>query len=120
MCQKKSLPAHVDLQMFSRSGIAGFQDWQLTIRYHTMRCCVPLVLLLQTFNKAVGPFSQSVFHFSTEQAFTGTLEGKLVVWDAVKQPSKSAVSCVMPYNMKAIKLVHLQKDGITVLAIIDK
>ncbi|KAJ6656688.1 hypothetical protein lerEdw1_003575 [Lerista edwardsae] len=73
----------------------------------------------KTFNKAVGVFSQSLFHFSKPQAITGTMEGKLVIWDAVCPPNKSAVKCVKPYNMKAIKLVHLQKDGITVLAIVD-
>ncbi|XP_054851852.1 cilia- and flagella-associated protein 251 [Eublepharis macularius] len=74
----------------------------------------------KTFNKVVGIFSQSLFHFSTEQAITGTLEGKLVVWDAVNPPSRSAALYVKPYNMKAIKLVHLQKDGITALAVMDK
>ncbi|XP_077164630.1 cilia- and flagella-associated protein 251 [Paroedura picta] len=74
----------------------------------------------RTFNKAVGIFSQSLFHFSTEQAVTGTLEGKLVVWDAPSRPSKSATLSVRPYNMKAVKLVHLQKEGITTLAIMDQ
>ncbi|XP_048370489.1 cilia- and flagella-associated protein 251 [Sphaerodactylus townsendi] len=87
----------------------------------SLQCHAPL-LTDRTFNKTVGIFSQSLFHFSTEQAITGTLEGKLVVWDAVIPPSKSksAASYIKPYNMKAIKLVHLQKDGITTLAVIDK
>nr|XP_056715073.1 cilia- and flagella-associated protein 251 [Euleptes europaea] len=85
----------------------------------SLQCHAPL-LTDRTFNKVVGLFSQSLFHFSTEQAVTGTLEGKLVVWDAINPSSKSAVSYVKPYNMKAIKLVHLQKDGITALAVIDK
>ncbi|XP_053224777.1 cilia- and flagella-associated protein 251 [Podarcis raffonei] len=74
----------------------------------------------KSFNKVVGIFSQTIFHFSSTQAITGTMEGKLVVWDAVCPPSKSSAVCVKPYNMKAIKLVHLQRDGITVLAITDK
>ncbi|XP_066466095.1 cilia- and flagella-associated protein 251 [Tiliqua scincoides] len=74
----------------------------------------------KTFNKAVGIFSQSLFHFSKAQAITGTMEGKLVIWDAVCPPTKSPNKCVKPYNMKAIKLVHLQKDGITVLAAVDR
>ncbi|KAL8180113.1 UNVERIFIED_CONTAM: hypothetical protein K2H54_007137, partial [Gekko kuhli] len=86
---------------------------------NSLQCHAPL-LTDRTFNKAVGIFSQSLFHFSTEQAVTGTLEGKLVVWDATHVPSKSPASCVKPYNMKAVKLVHLQKDGITVLAVVDK
>uniref|UniRef100_A0A8D2Q6N2 Cilia- and flagella-associated protein 251 n=1 Tax=Varanus komodoensis TaxID=61221 RepID=A0A8D2Q6N2_VARKO len=72
-----------------------------------------------TFNKAVGLFSQSLFHFSSTQAITGTLDGKVVVWDAVCSPSKKRTACTKPHNMKAVKVMHLQKDGITVLAVTD-
>uniref|UniRef100_A0A670YXN1 Cilia- and flagella-associated protein 251 n=1 Tax=Pseudonaja textilis TaxID=8673 RepID=A0A670YXN1_PSETE len=76
------------------------------------------VIPLQTFNKAVGFFSQSCFHFRTSQALTGTSEGKLVVWDTICTPLQAR--CDRLYNMKAIKLVHLQKDAITVLVIMDE
>ncbi|KAK9391741.1 WD repeat-containing protein 66 [Crotalus adamanteus] len=72
----------------------------------------------KTFNKAVGLFSQSHFHFRTSQALSCTLEGKLVIWDTVCTPLQA--TCDRVYNMKAIKLVHLQKDAITVLAIMDE
>lgn len=74
--------------------------------------------LLKTFNKAVGLFSQSRFHFHSSQALTCTSEGKLVIWDTVCTPLQA--TCDRLYNMKAIKLVHLQKDAITVLAIMDE
>ncbi|KAG8146043.1 hypothetical protein E2320_012466 [Naja naja] len=77
-----------------------------------------VVFYLWTFNKAVGFFSQSRFHFCTSQALTGTSEGKLVVWDTVCTPLQA--TCDRLYNIKAIKLVHLQKDAITVLAIMDE
>ncbi|XP_061458549.1 cilia- and flagella-associated protein 251 [Rhineura floridana] len=92
-----------------------FYLWNSTVlQYHAP------VLTEKSFNKVVGIFSQTLFHFSSAQAITGTLEGKLVVWDAVCPPSKASTECVKPYNMKAIKLMHLQKDGITVLAVTDK
>lgn len=78
------------------------------------------LLLLQTFNKVVGLFSQSIFHFKNLQALTGTSGGKLVVWDAVCPPSGPADLSVKPYNMKAIKLMHLQKDALTVLTVSDR
>ncbi|XP_060105340.1 cilia- and flagella-associated protein 251 [Heteronotia binoei] len=86
---------------------------------NSLQCHAPH-LSDRTFNKAVGVLSQSLFHFSTEQAVTGTLEGKLVVWDVASLASKSAATPAKPFNMKAIKLVHLQKEGITTLAIMDK
>ncbi|XP_074868746.1 cilia- and flagella-associated protein 251 isoform X2 [Carettochelys insculpta] len=73
----------------------------------------------RTFNKTVGLFSQSVFHFSNFQALTATSGGKLVVWDAVCPPSTPASLCVKPHNMMAIKLMYVQKDALTVLTASD-
>ncbi|XP_063000378.1 cilia- and flagella-associated protein 251 [Elgaria multicarinata webbii] len=104
-------------ELISNSGTQViFYLWDSNIlNYHA-----PL-LTEKTFNKAVGIFSQSLFHFSTEQAITGTLDGKIVVWDAVcPPPSKASAACLKPYNMKAIKVMSLQKEGITVLAITDR
>ncbi|XP_059569326.1 cilia- and flagella-associated protein 251 isoform X2 [Alligator mississippiensis] len=83
-----------------------------------LRYSAPL-LTDRTFNKVVGLFSQSIFHFKNLQALTGTSGGKLVVWDAVCPPSGPADLSVKPYNMKAIKLMHLQKDALTVLTVSD-
>uniref|UniRef100_A0A7M4F497 Cilia- and flagella-associated protein 251 n=1 Tax=Crocodylus porosus TaxID=8502 RepID=A0A7M4F497_CROPO len=83
-----------------------------------LRYSAPL-LTDRTFNKVVGLFSQSIFHFKNLQALTGTSGGKLVVWDAVCPPSGPANLSVKPYNMKAIKLMHLQKDALTVLTVSD-
>ncbi|XP_065424173.1 cilia- and flagella-associated protein 251 isoform X3 [Chrysemys picta bellii] len=73
----------------------------------------------RTFNKMVGLFSQSVFHFGNLQALTATSGGKLVVWDAVCPPSMPASLCVKPHNRKAIKLMYVQKDALTVLTASD-
>nr|XP_025040576.1 cilia- and flagella-associated protein 251 isoform X1 [Pelodiscus sinensis] len=73
----------------------------------------------RTFDKTVGLFSQSVFHFSNLQALTATSGGKLVVWDIVCSPSRPASLCVKPHNMKAIKLMYVQKDALTVLTASD-
>ncbi|NWR75526.1 CF251 protein, partial [Centropus unirufus] len=77
------------------------------------------LLSLQTFNTAVGRFSQSVFHFTTSQALTGTSAGKLVVWDTVRPRSPSKEPRVKPHNMKAIKVVPMQKESITVLTVFE-
>lgn len=71
---------------------------------------------MQTFNKHVGKFSQSIFHLNLTQVLSATLEGKLVVWD-VYRPLLSAST--FPY-IKPCKLVHLQKEGITVLTTVDR
>ncbi|KAM4707122.1 cilia- and flagella-associated protein 251 [Discoglossus pictus] len=73
-----------------------------------------------TFNKTVGVFSQSVFDFSAKRALTGTSAGKVVVWETVCPPTMKAKSSIKPYNKKALKLMHLQKDGITVLTTHDR
>ncbi|NXD07311.1 CF251 protein, partial [Nothocercus nigrocapillus] len=73
----------------------------------------------QTFGKAVGHFSQSVFHFNNSQALTGTSAGKLVLWDALRPRPPPREPPPKPHTMKAIKLVPMQKDGITVLTVSD-
>ncbi|XP_028621785.1 cilia- and flagella-associated protein 251 [Grammomys surdaster] len=84
------------------------------------------LLTEKTFNKLVGKFSQSVFHLKLPQVLSATKEGKLVVWDihyphsAPSSSSSSSSSSVsaFPY-IKPRKLVHLQKEAITVLTTID-
>ncbi|XP_001506270.3 cilia- and flagella-associated protein 251 isoform X1 [Ornithorhynchus anatinus] len=72
----------------------------------------------KTFNKIVGKISQSIFHFNSPQLLSATMEGKLVVWDALSPPI-SSLKPVKPHNIKAIKLIQLQTDGITVLTRVD-
>ncbi|XP_013205243.2 cilia- and flagella-associated protein 251 [Microtus ochrogaster] len=74
------------------------------------------ILTEKTFNKLVGKFSQSVFHLKLAQILSATKEGKLVVWD-IHYPPSSSVSA-FPF-IKPRKLVHLQKEGITVLTTVD-
>ncbi|KAG8456084.1 hypothetical protein GDO86_002037, partial [Hymenochirus boettgeri] len=69
----------------------------------------------KTFNKPVGEFSQSVFDFSTTRALTGTSAGKLVVWDTIYPSLVKSASSIQPHRKKALKLMHIQKDAITVL-----
>ncbi|KAJ7309793.1 hypothetical protein JRQ81_007861 [Phrynocephalus forsythii] len=92
-----------------------FYKWDSNV----LRYQAPL-LTEKTFDKVVGLFSQSLFHFSAPQVVTGTMEGKLVVWEAAPNPSRAPAASPKPHNMKAVKLVHLQKDGITTLAVVDK
>uniref|UniRef100_A0A8C5YNV0 Cilia- and flagella-associated protein 251 n=1 Tax=Marmota marmota marmota TaxID=9994 RepID=A0A8C5YNV0_MARMA len=72
----------------------------------------------QTFNKLVGKFSQSVFHLNLTQILSATMEGKLVVWDVHRPPESSSTLFSFPY-IKPCKLVHLQREGITVLTTVD-
>ncbi|KAG8514959.1 Cilia- and flagella-associated protein 251, partial [Galemys pyrenaicus] len=72
------------------------------------------VLTEKTFNKLVGRFSQSAFHLNLTQILSATMEGKLVVW-AIHRPPLSAGTP----HIKPCKLVHLQKEGITVLTTVD-
>lgn len=74
---------------------------------------------MQTFNKLVGKFSQSVFHLNLTQILSATMEGKLVVWDVHRPPSSASASVASP-QIKPCKLVHLQKEGITVLTTVDR
>uniref|UniRef100_A0A8I3PRY5 Cilia- and flagella-associated protein 251 n=1 Tax=Canis lupus familiaris TaxID=9615 RepID=A0A8I3PRY5_CANLF len=73
----------------------------------------------KTFNKLVGKFSQTVFHLNLTQILSATMEGKLVVWD-IHRPSSSASTSVGFPQIKPCKLVHLQKEGITVLTTVDR
>ncbi|XP_053328771.1 cilia- and flagella-associated protein 251 [Spea bombifrons] len=74
----------------------------------------------RTFNKRVGDFSQSVFDFGPARALTGTTAGNLVVWETISPPSIKAKSSIKPHNKKALKLMHVQKDSITVLTVHDR
>nr|XP_033813292.1 cilia- and flagella-associated protein 251 isoform X2 [Geotrypetes seraphini] len=77
-------------------------------------------LTYQTFNKTLGFFSQSIFAVSPSKALTGTSVGKLVVWETIC-PSAVPTGCFRkPHNKKALKLMHLQKDDITVLTMTDR
>nr|BAC26877.1 unnamed protein product [Mus musculus] len=77
------------------------------------------VLTEKTFNKLVGKFSQSVFHLKLPQVLSATKEGKLVVWD-IHYPSSTSSSAISAFPfIKPRKLVHLQKEAITVLMTID-
>ncbi|XP_068100947.1 cilia- and flagella-associated protein 251 [Hyperolius riggenbachi] len=74
----------------------------------------------RTFNKVVGVFSQSVFHLGNVRSLTATSAGKLVVWETTYPPSIRAKASIKPHNKKALKLMHLQKDAITVLTAHDR
>ncbi|CAJ0958267.1 unnamed protein product [Ranitomeya imitator] len=74
----------------------------------------------KTFNKAVGAFSQSVFDFRNVRSLTATSAGKLVVWETTNPPLIRTKSPIKPHNKKALKLMHLQKDAITVLTTHDR
>ncbi|KAM8812106.1 cilia- and flagella-associated protein 251 [Rhynchonycteris naso] len=76
------------------------------------------LLTEKTFNKLVGKFSQSVFHLNLTQVLSATREGKLVVWDVHHPLPSASPSLGLPY-IKPCKLVHLQKEGITVLTTVD-
>nr|XP_027804907.1 cilia- and flagella-associated protein 251 [Marmota flaviventris] len=76
------------------------------------------LLTEKTFNKLVGKFSQSVFHLNLTQILSATMEGKLVVWDVHRPPESSSTLFSFPY-IKPCKLVHLQREGITVLTTVD-
>uniref|UniRef100_A0A8C5UKX7 Cilia- and flagella-associated protein 251 n=1 Tax=Microcebus murinus TaxID=30608 RepID=A0A8C5UKX7_MICMU len=83
----------------------------------TLTHSAPL-LTEKTFNKLVGRFTQSIFHLNLTQILSATKEGKLVVWDIHRSPSSSSASLGTPY-IKPCKLVHLQKESITVLTTVD-
>ncbi|NXI45746.1 CF251 protein, partial [Galbula dea] len=70
------------------------------------------LLSLQTFKTMVGHFSQSVFHLNDSQALTATSAGKLVVWEPKEPQAK-------PLNMRATKLVPMQKESLTVLKVLE-
>ncbi|XP_050964836.1 cilia- and flagella-associated protein 251 [Labeo rohita] len=68
----------------------------------------------KTFNMVLGSLSQSIFHYNGEQAFTATSAGNIVLWD---KQNESVFR--QPVVRKAIKLVPLQKEAITVLTLTD-
>ncbi|XP_060048634.1 cilia- and flagella-associated protein 251 [Erinaceus europaeus] len=76
------------------------------------------LLTEKTFNKIVGKFSQSVFHLDLTQMLSATMEGKLVVWDIHRPHASGSITSAFPY-IKPCKLVHLQREAITVLTTID-
>ncbi|XP_077015869.1 cilia- and flagella-associated protein 251 isoform X2 [Tamandua tetradactyla] len=76
------------------------------------------LLTEKTFNKLVGKFSQSVFHLNLTQVLSATMEGKLVVWDINRLLASASSPLGFPH-IKPCKLVHLQKEGITVLTTVD-
>ncbi|XP_036382155.1 cilia- and flagella-associated protein 251 [Megalops cyprinoides] len=76
--------------------------------------CLAPELSDNTFKKVVGALSQSIFHSGGIQAFTATMGGNMVVWD-VEEGSTTKV----PISRTAIKLISLQRHGITVLTRTD-
>uniref|UniRef100_A0A671RQP4 Cilia- and flagella-associated protein 251 n=1 Tax=Sinocyclocheilus anshuiensis TaxID=1608454 RepID=A0A671RQP4_9TELE len=67
-----------------------------------------------TFNMVLGSLSQSIFHYDGVLAFTATSAGNIVLWDKQTQSVSRH-----PVVRKAVKLVPLQKEAITVLTLID-
>ncbi|MBZ3891492.1 WD repeat-containing protein 66 [Sciurus carolinensis] len=94
--------------------------WKWTLAVETPACTLslPKDYGFQTFNKLVGKFSQSVFHLNLTQILSATMEGKLVVWDVHRPPESSSTLFGFAY-IKPCKLVHLQREGITVLTTVD-
>ncbi|NWS41722.1 CF251 protein, partial [Probosciger aterrimus] len=84
-----------------------------------LKGCKASLLSLQTLRTVVGHFSQSVFHFNNTEALTGTSAGKLVVWDGTDPHACPQELRDKPHSMKATKVVSLQKDGITVLTVLE-
>ncbi|NXR81380.1 CF251 protein, partial [Pycnonotus jocosus] len=73
----------------------------------------------QTFKCLVGQFSQSVFHFNNTQALTGTSAGKLVVWDMDNPRTLPKELPPKPHGITATKVVSMQKEGLTVLKVLE-
>ncbi|XP_052413258.1 cilia- and flagella-associated protein 251-like [Carassius gibelio] len=65
----------------------------------------------KTFNMVLGSLSQSIFYYDAV-AFTATSAGNIVLWNKQTQSHQ-------PVVRKAVKLVPLQKEAITVLTLID-
>ncbi|XP_067911131.1 cilia- and flagella-associated protein 251 isoform X2 [Heterodontus francisci] len=77
------------------------------------------ILTDETFNKVVGLYSQSVFHLTPSQVLTATSTGNLVIWDTVSTP-QIQFDAVKSYKKKALKLMKLQNDSITVVTMCDR
>ncbi|NWZ43661.1 CF251 protein, partial [Brachypodius atriceps] len=73
----------------------------------------------QTFKCLVGQFSQSVFHFNNTQVLTGTSAGKLVVWDMDNPRTLPEELPPKPHGVTATKVVSMQKEGLTVLKVLE-
>uniref|UniRef100_A0A673KS64 Cilia- and flagella-associated protein 251 n=1 Tax=Sinocyclocheilus rhinocerous TaxID=307959 RepID=A0A673KS64_9TELE len=80
----------------------------LSPKYGCQVCC------RTTFNMVLGSLSQSIFHYDGVLAFTATSAGNIVLWDKQTQSVSRH-----PVVRKAVKLVPLQKEAITVLTLID-
>ncbi|KAJ8380276.1 hypothetical protein SKAU_G00010540 [Synaphobranchus kaupii] len=68
----------------------------------------------KSFNRKVGSLSQSIFSTEGLQAFSGTSLGNAVVWDVLQENSSQII-----VQRRALKLIPLQKHGITVLTRTD-
>ncbi|XP_018919163.2 cilia- and flagella-associated protein 251 [Cyprinus carpio] len=68
----------------------------------------------KTFNMVLGSLSQSIFYYDGVLAFTATSAGNIVLWDKQTQSVSR-----QPVVRKAVKLVPLQEEAITVLTLID-
>ncbi|XP_048467541.1 cilia- and flagella-associated protein 251 [Rhincodon typus] len=77
------------------------------------------ILTDETFNKIVGLYSQSVFHLTPSQVLTATSAGNLVIWDTVNAP-QIQLDAVKSHKKKALKLMNLQSDSITVVTVSDR
>ncbi|XP_048412267.2 cilia- and flagella-associated protein 251 isoform X2 [Stegostoma tigrinum] len=77
------------------------------------------ILTDETFNKIVGLYSQSVFHLTPSQVLTATSVGNLVIWDTVNAP-QIQLDAVKSHKKKALKLMNLQSDSITVVTVSDR
>ncbi|XP_010602682.1 cilia- and flagella-associated protein 251 isoform X2 [Fukomys damarensis] len=91
----------------------GFQHEEKDILVYS----APL-LTENTFNKLVGKFSQSVFHPNSTEILSATSEGKLVVWDILRRAARPSSPADGPF-IRPCKLVHLQREAISVLTTAD-
>ncbi|NXQ43303.1 CF251 protein, partial [Catharus fuscescens] len=86
---------------------------------HSLHSHTAWLLSPQTFKCRVGQFSQSVFHFNTTQALTGTSAGKLVVWDMDNPRTLPEELPAKPHGVTATKVVSMQKESLTVLQVLE-
>uniref|UniRef100_A0A8C2DCA7 Cilia- and flagella-associated protein 251 n=1 Tax=Cyprinus carpio TaxID=7962 RepID=A0A8C2DCA7_CYPCA len=77
-------------------------------------CQVGAEVCTDTFNMVLGSLSQSIFYYDGVLAFTATSAGNIVLWDKQTQFVSR-----QPVVRKAVKLVPLQEEAITVLTLID-
>ncbi|XP_038645680.1 cilia- and flagella-associated protein 251 [Scyliorhinus canicula] len=77
------------------------------------------ILTDETFNKIVGLYSQSVFHLTPSQVLSATSAGNLVIWDTVRTP-QIQFDAAKSYKKKALKLMNVQNDSITVVTVSDR